>query len=83
MDATLTAQMATAQHLILVHPPVAHEAPPVTLEAPHASELDAYHIAALHAQTVGMHNIRSLVSIALDPSSSHYPRWRAQVVLTL
>jgi hypothetical protein len=38
---------------------------------------------SVHAQTVGVHNIRSLVSIVLDPSSSHYPRWLAQVVLTL
>jgi hypothetical protein len=81
MGAALTAQMATAQRLILGHLSVAHEAPPVTLEAPLASGLDADHIAALHAQAAGMHNIRSLVSIVLDPASSHYPRWRGQVLM--
>jgi hypothetical protein len=30
-----------------------------------------------------MHNIRSLISIVLDPASSHYPRWQGQVLLTL
>jgi hypothetical protein len=30
-----------------------------------------------------VHNIRSRVSVVFDPASSHYPRWRAQVVLTL
>jgi hypothetical protein len=49
---------------------------------PHASGLDVDTIAALHAQAAGVHNIRSLVSVVLDPTSSYYPRWRAQVVLT-
>jgi hypothetical protein len=75
--------MATAQRLIISPPPVVHETPPRTPEAPHASGLDADHIAALHAQVVGLHNIRSLVSIVLDQTSSHYPRWRGQVLLTL
>jgi hypothetical protein len=50
---------------------------------PHASGLDADTIVALHAQVAGVHNIRSLVSVVLDLAPSHYPRWRAQVVLTL
>src|SRR5690348_17363663 len=41
-----------------------------------ASDLDADLIAALHAQAAGLHNIRALVSVVLDPASSHYPRWR-------
>jgi hypothetical protein len=80
MGAALTAQMATTQRLIRGRPPVIPETPPLTLEAPIASGLDADHIAA---QVVGLHNIRSLVSIVLDPTSSHYPRWRGQVLLTL
>jgi hypothetical protein len=52
-------------------------------EAPHASGLDADTIADLHAKAVGVHNIRSLMSVVLDPTSSHYPRWRIQVILTL
>jgi hypothetical protein len=75
--AALTAQMATAQRLILSHPPVTQAAPPVTPEAPIASGLDADHIAALHAQAAGLHNIWSIV---LDPASSHYPRWRGKVL---
>jgi hypothetical protein len=75
--------MATTQRLILGHPPVAPEVPEVTTEALLASGLDADHIAALHAQADGMHNIRSLVSIVLDPASTHYPCWRGQVLLTL
>jgi hypothetical protein len=64
-------------------PPVVHETSPPFPETPHSSGLDADHIAALHAQAVGVHNIWSLVSIVLDPASSHYPRWRGQVLLTL
>jgi hypothetical protein len=63
--------MATAQRLLLDHPPVAHEDPPVAPEAPNASELHANAIAALHAHAIGMHNIRSLMSVVLDPASSH------------
>ena len=76
LAATLTAQMATAQRLILGSASVVHEAPPPTPEAPLASGLDVDHIPALHAQAATMHNIRSLVSVVLDPTSSHYPRWR-------
>lgn len=83
MGVALTAQIATAQHLLLSRPPIAHEDPPVAHEAPHASKLDANIIAALQAQVVGVHNTRSLVSIVLDLASSHYPRWRTQVILTL
>jgi hypothetical protein len=60
-------------HSTTPHP---QAAPPVTPEAPIASRLDADHITALHAQAAGLHNIWSLVSIVLDPVSSHYPRWR-------
>jgi hypothetical protein len=73
MGAAMTAQMATTQRLVLDHPPVAPE-------APLASVLDADHITALHAQAAGMHNIRSLVPIVLDPASSHYPHSRGQVL---
>jgi hypothetical protein len=49
LAATLTAQMATAQHLVIGPPPVDQETPLPTTEAPHASGLDVDHIAALHA----------------------------------
>jgi hypothetical protein len=76
MSAALTAQMATVQRLILGHRPVVPK-------TPLAPRLDADHIAARHAQAVGLHSIWSLVSIVLDLASSHYPRWRGQVLLTL
>jgi hypothetical protein len=82
LGAALTTQMATTQRL-LGHPPLARAEPPVTPEDPLASDLDADLIAALHAQAAGLHNIRALVSVVLDPASSHYPRWRGQVPLTL
>jgi hypothetical protein len=68
--------MGTAQSLILGLAPVVHEAPPPTPKAPLALELDADHIAALHAQATRLHNIRSLVYLLLDivapPSLSGY-----------
>jgi hypothetical protein len=79
LGAALTTQMATTQRL-LGRPPVAPVEPP---EDPLASDLDADLIAALHAQAAGLHNIRALVSMVLDPVSSYYPRWRGQVLLTL
>eukprot|EP00267_Zea_mays_P054576 XP_020407820.1 uncharacterized protein LOC109945862 [Zea mays] len=79
LGAALTTQMVTTQRL-LGRPPVA----PVDHPAdPRDSDLDADLIVALHAQVVGLHNIRALVSVVLDPASSHYPRWRGQVLLTL
>jgi hypothetical protein len=76
LAATLTTQMATAQRLVI-------GPPPVDQETPSASGLDADHIVALHVQAAGLQNIRSLVSVVLDSASSHYPRWRGQVLLTL
>jgi hypothetical protein len=80
---TLTVQITTAQCLVIDPPLVAQETPPPTLEAPHASGLDADHITALHAQAAELHHIRSPVFVVLDPVSSHYPRWTGQVLLTL
>ena len=54
LAATLTAQMATAQRLVIGPPPVDQETPLPTPEAPHASGLDADHITALHAQAAGL-----------------------------
>jgi hypothetical protein len=79
LGAALTTQMVTTQCL-LGRPPAALEEP---LDDPLASDLNADLIAALHAQAVGLHNIRALLSTVLDPTSSHYPRWRGQVLLTL
>jgi hypothetical protein len=87
MGQALTTQLANAQLLLLgcdtPPPPVAPTPAGGVLEYHHASGLHTDTIAALHAQAAGVHNIRSLVSIVLVPTSSHYLRWRAQVVLTL
>jgi hypothetical protein len=37
----------------------------------------------LHAQAAGLQNIRSVVTIILEPSSPDYKRWRDLVLLTL
>jgi hypothetical protein len=83
LGASLTTHMANAQRLHIGPPLVVHETPPPTLEAPHAFGLDADHIAALHAQAAGLHNIWSLISFILDQASAHYPCWQGQVLLTL
>jgi hypothetical protein len=86
MGQALTTQLANAQrHLHGPDTPPPLVVPPLgeVPAFPHASGLDADTIAALHAQAAGVHNIRSLISVMLDPVSSHYPRWRAQVVITL
>jgi hypothetical protein len=40
-------------------------------------------IANLHAQACGVQNIRNMIGVVLDPSSTNYTRWRDQVMLTL
>ena len=40
-------------------------------------------VAQLHIQAVGVQNIKALVSVLLDPTSSSYGRWRDQVLLAL
>jgi len=48
-----------------------------------AAAFEAAVIANLHAQAAGVENIRTLVSVVLDPLSNHYDRWRDLVLLTL
>ena len=40
-------------------------------------------VAQLHLQAAGVQNIRALVTVLLDPTSSSYGRWRDQVLLAL
>jgi hypothetical protein len=40
-------------------------------------------VTQLHLQVAGVQNIRALVSVLLDPTSSSYGRWQDQVLLTL
>jgi hypothetical protein len=85
MGAALTTQMATVQRLILGHPSDDPAAPPDTPKDPLTPGLNTDHIADLHDQAAWLHNIWSwsLVSIVLDPASSHYPRWQGHALLTL
>jgi hypothetical protein len=46
-------------------------------------EYDAAVVVNLHVQAYGLQNICSLVSVVLDPASTHYARWRDNVLLTL
>jgi hypothetical protein len=65
MGQALTTQLANAQCLLhgcdTPPPPVAPTPEGGVLESPHTSGLHADTIAALHAQAVGVHNIRSVV----------------------
>jgi hypothetical protein len=47
------------------------------------SNSDAALTAHLHTEAVGLQNIRSVVTIVLEPSSPDYKRWRDLVLLTL
>ena len=40
-------------------------------------------VAQLHLQAAGVQNIKALISVLLDPTSSSYGRWRDQVLLAL
>ena len=40
-------------------------------------------VAQLHLQAAGVQNIRALVTVLLDPTSSYYGCWRDQVLLAL
>jgi hypothetical protein len=48
-----------------------------------SSNPDAALTTHLHTQAVGLQNIRSVVTIILEPSSSDYKWWRDLVLLTL
>jgi hypothetical protein len=50
---------------------------------PLPSEFEVAVIANLHAHVAGALNIQALVSVVLDPVSTHYTRWRDQVLLTV
>ena len=58
-----------------------HQAPPAG-SGPRHDSTDPI-VAQLHLQAAGVQNIRSLVTVLLDPTSSSYGRWRDQVLLAL
>ena len=58
-----------------------HQAPPAGSGARYDSTDPM--VAQLHLQADGVQNIRALVTVLLDPTSSSYGRWRDQVLLAL
>jgi hypothetical protein len=70
-------------HLCWLRLSVFSLAPPLASAPSSIVGLDDTTIASLHAQAASVHNIRSLVSVMLDPASTHYTHWRDQVLLTL
>jgi hypothetical protein len=68
----------------LIEPP--SPTPPSALAGRAASSDNDYEatiIANIHIQAAGMQNICSFISVKLDLSSTHYARWRDNVLLTL
>ena len=53
------------------------------VDADPPSDYEASIVANLRAQAAGVQNIRSLVPVVLDATSSAYARWRDLVLLTL
>ena len=58
-----------------------HQAPP-SGSGPRHDPTDPM-VAQLHLQAASVQNIRALVTVLLDPTSSSYGRWRDQVLLAL
>ena len=58
-----------------------HQAPP-SGSGPRPAPTDPM-VAQLHLQAVSVQNIKTLVSVLLDPTPSSYGRWRDQVLLAL
>jgi hypothetical protein len=83
--ALLVEEQWTAAAAIMIEPPL----PTSKTEtggpslAPDTTDYEAAVIANLHVQATGVQNIRSLVLVVLDVSSTHYARWRDNVLLTL
>jgi hypothetical protein len=51
--------------------------------APTADAFEISSVSYLHAQAVGIQDIRTLVPVVLGVTSTQYPRWRDLVLLTL
>jgi hypothetical protein len=68
----------------LIKPPTPPSNPaPDNSSSSNPDDYEAAIIANLHLQASGVQNIRSLVSVVLDSSSTHYIHWPENVLLTL
>jgi hypothetical protein len=81
--ATLEDEARAASFLIEPPPPTSKTETGGPSLAPNTVDYEAAVIANLHVQATGVLNICSLVSVVLDSSSTHYARWRDNVLLTL
>lgn len=81
-DAAALEQAAAASHARAAPPPKTdHDNP--TAHDDDAAYLEAATVANLHAQAIGVQNIKALVPIVLNPMSAHYCNWCGYVLLTL
>jgi hypothetical protein len=68
----------------LIEPPSRASPPaPASRTALWDDDYEVAVIANIHIQAVDVQNIRSLVLVTLDLSSTHYTRWRDNILLTL
>jgi hypothetical protein len=68
----------------LIEPPSCASPPaPASRTALSDDDYEVAVIANIHIQAVGVQNIRSLVLVTLDLSSTHYTQWRDNILLTL
>jgi hypothetical protein len=68
----------------LIEPPSRASPPaPASRTALSDDDYEVAVIANIHIQAVGVQNIRSLILVTLDLSSTHYTRWRDNILLTL
>jgi hypothetical protein len=81
--ATVLAEEAHAAAALIEPPSPTPPPAPTGHAASSDDDYEAIAIANIHVHAVGMQNIRSLVSVTLDLSSTHYARWRNNVLLTL
>jgi hypothetical protein len=76
--------MVAAAVDVKIEPPL--PTPPPILAGHTALSDDDYEVAVIaniHVRAAGVQNIRSLISVTLDLSSTYYAQWRDNVVLTL
>jgi hypothetical protein len=81
--ATLTDEARAAAFLSEPPPPTSKTETGCPSLTPGTTDYEAAVITNLHVQATGMPNIHSLISVMLDSSSTHYVRWRDNVLLTL
>jgi hypothetical protein len=80
--AVLTEEAHAAVTLIKAPTPTPPQAP-ASHAAPSDDDYEAAVITNIHVKAASVQNIRSLVSVSLDLSSTHYAQWCDNILLTL